>query len=315
MKVVVTGGAGFVGHNLAAYLLERGYSVVVFDNLERSSPLALRRIKELGVPLVKSDVRDSATLESAARGADLVVHAAAYISVEESVLKPELYFENNVLGTLSVARVCSRLGVPVVYLSSAAVYGEPVKLPVSEDHPTRPLSPYGLSKLFGEEVLALYGRSGLKYVVLRLFNVYGPGQRGEYAGVIAKFLESALSKRNLIIYGDGSQTRDFVHVEDVARVVELAALKEAYGEVFNVGSGKPVAINALAELVRRLACAECEVEYRAPRPGDVKHSYADITKARRTLGFEPKVSLEEGLADLIRRAARVEPGQSSTLNE
>jgi len=298
-SVVITGGAGFIGHNVALFLKERGHTVTLVDTLERASPLALERLRRAGLPVIRADVRSRAAVADVARGADLVVHAAAYVSVEESVEKPELYMENNVLGALSVARACLEAGVPLLYFSSASVYGEPQRLPIDESHPTKPLSPYGLSKLFGEQILELYRGQGLEYTIFRLFNVYGPGQTSSYAGVVTRFIERALAGEKLTIYGDGTQTRDFVHVTDVARAVELVLEKGASGEVFNIASGKPTTINELALLVRKLACPDCGVEYQPPRPGDIKHSYADISKARKTLGFEPKIGLEDGLRDLI----------------
>ncbi len=298
-KVVITGGAGFIGHNVALLLASDGYEVIVVDTLERASRQSVEKLKAEGVPILQLDVRDRVAIERAIRGADFAVHAAAYVSVEESLEKPELYMENNVLGTLSVARACLEAGVPLLYLSSAAVYGDPEKLPIDESHPTKPLSPYGLSKLFGEEVLELYGRHGLEYVIFRLFNVYGPGQTSSYAGVITRFVERAVKRQALTIYGDGTQTRDFVHVRDVARAVELALKRKPFGEKINIASGRPVSINELALIVKRLACEDCRIEYAPPRPGDIKHSYADIRKAQSLLGFQPSISLEEGLRDLI----------------
>ncbi|QOJ79344.1 SDR family NAD(P)-dependent oxidoreductase [Infirmifilum lucidum] len=297
--VIVTGGAGFIGHNVALFLATKGYEVIVVDTLERASRQSVEKLRARDLPILQLDVRDRAAIGKAIRGADFVVHAAAYVSVEESLEKPELYMENNVLGTLSVARACLEAGVPLVYLSSAAVYGDPERLPIDEGHPTKPLSPYGLSKLFGEEVLKLYGRYGLEYVVLRLFNVYGPGQTSSYAGVITRFVERAVRRQSLIIYGDGTQTRDFIHVGDVARAVGLALERKPFGEKINIASGRPVSINELASIVRRLACEECGVEYAPPRPGDIKHSYADIRKAQSLLGFQPSISLEDGLRDLL----------------
>lgn len=299
MRVVITGGAGFIGHNIALSLSEKGYDVVVIDTLERSSSFALQRLSEKGIPLIKGDVRDRALLKSQLSRGDIVIHAAAYISVEESTAKPEIYFENNVMGTLAVARACLESGAGMIYISSASVYGEPIQLPINEGHPTKPISPYGLTKLFGEEILELYRREGLDYTILRLFNVYGPGQSGAYAGVIIKFIDNALNGQSIVIYGDGSQTRDFVQVKDVAQAVELAIAREAFGEKLNIGSGKPTTINELAELVRRLACGSCKVEYRPPRPGDIKHSYADISKAKKLIGYNPKISLEEGIREIV----------------
>jgi len=299
MRVVITGGAGFVGHNVALYLLGRGYDVLVVDGLERASPLGIRRLKDVGVDVIRADVGDLLRVPELVRGVDFLVHAAAYVSVKESMEKPELYMENNVLSTLAVARVCLRFNVPVIYLSSAAVYGEPLELPIAETHPTNPTSPYGLSKLFGEQILELYSRYGLRSVALRLFNVYGPGQIDSYAGVITRFIKNALKGSELVIYGDGGQTRDFIHVRDVAKAVELTMEKQVYGGKFNIASGRPTTINELAKIVGEVVRERYSIRYEPPRSGDIRHSYADISKARKVLGFEPSITLEKGIKELV----------------
>uniref|UniRef100_A0A7J3X6K3 NAD-dependent epimerase/dehydratase family protein n=1 Tax=Thermofilum pendens TaxID=2269 RepID=A0A7J3X6K3_THEPE len=296
MRVLVTGGAGFIGGHVALSLAERGYEVAVLDNLERPSPLLLARLREAGLPVLVGDVRSF----YGCRGYDVVVHAAAYIDVAESVEKPVEYLENNAVATARVAKACAESGALVIYMSSAAVYGEPESLPLREDHPTRPISPYGLSKLVGEQVLQVFARTyGLRYVVLRLFNVYGPGQSSAYAGVVSKFAERAARGLPPIIYGDGLQTRDFVHVRDVARAVHLCMEQGASNEVFNIATGRPTTILELAKLVCRLAGVEAELIFEKPRPGDIRHSYADISKASSLLGYKPTVSLEEGLKELL----------------
>jgi UDP-glucose 4-epimerase len=270
---------------VAAYLAERGFRVVAVDNLERAS--AVKRLEEAGVPLVVGDVRHVDLPP-----ADAVVHAA-YISVDESWERPYDYMWNNAAATARVAKQCAKTGARLIYISSAAVYGEPQHLPINESHPTRPLSPYGLSKLVGERVAQMLAPGT---AVLRLFNVYGPGQTGTYAGVVSKFVERA--KRGLppVIYGDGTQTRDFIHVADVARLVEVVLDRGAAG-VFNVGTGRAVSIRELATIVMRLAGLSGEPLYAPPRPGDIKHSAAEVSKAK-ALGWEPSVPLEEGLRRL-----------------
>lgn len=300
MKILITGGAGFIGHNLAVYLKNRGYSVVVLDNLERSSSRALTKLRELEIPLIKSDVRDKYILKSLIEESTIIIHAAAYISVEESFEKPQEYIINNVAGTATVAKTCLEYGKPLIYLSSAAVYGNPLKTPIPEEHPLNPTSPYGLSKLMGELVLEFYSKLGLKCVTLRPFNVYGPGQSSAYAGVIIKFITSACRGKPLVIYGDGLQTRDFIHVNDFSRLVELVIEKKPYDEVFNAGSGIPTRIVDLARLVTRLVGVSVEILHAPPRPGDIRESWAEISKARRVLGYQPTITLEEGLKSTIR---------------
>jgi len=209
--------------------------------------------------------------------------------------------KNNVLGTASIAKACLNKGVKLlIYLSSAAVYGEPVNPPISEMHPMNPISPYGLSKLIGEEVVRFYSKYGLKHVILRLFNVYGPGQSKAYAGVVTRFIERAVKGLPPIIYGNGEQTRDFIHVNDVSEAIKQTIERSVVNETFNIGSGTPTKIKDLANLVMEVAKLNCEPIYRKPRVGDIKHSYADISKAEKLIDFKPKVNLNEGLKELVK---------------
>ncbi len=300
VRVLVTGGAGFIGHNLALYLADRGYDVVVYDSLERASNLGVIKVKEKGIPVIVGDVRDEGKLKSSLRDVDVVVHAAAYVDVEESFRKPLMYFNNNVLGTFSTVKCSVESNVEfVVYLSSAAVYGEPKYLPIDEKHPLEPISPYGLSKLMGEYVLNFYSRVyGLKYAILRIFNVYGPGQTGSYAGVVSKFIKRVKKGLSPIIYGDGFQTRDFIYVDDVSEAIRLVIEKRVC-DVFNVASGKEISINRLAEIILKISRLEIKPIYEAVRPGDIRRSVADISKIVKVLGFKPKISLESGLKKLL----------------
>ncbi|MEM0361875.1 MAG: SDR family NAD(P)-dependent oxidoreductase [Sulfolobales archaeon] len=304
MKVLITGGAGFIGHHLALHLKRLGYEVVCLDNLSRASEDALKVLRDGSVKLLVGDVVTYKSLREVFNSfrPEVVVHAAALISVDESFEKPEEYFNNNVVGTLNVVRSVVECGVlRLIYVSSAAVYGDPVRLPIREDHPTNPKSPYGLSKLFGEEVVKLYSRLyGFNYVILRLFNVYGPRQPlNQYSGVILKFVYNARRNLPLTVYGDGNQTRDFIHVVDVCRAVELSILTKYVNEVYNVGSGRPVSINELVKVVSTVRKSDVGVVYMPPRPGDIIHSYADISKATTYLGFKPSITIEEGIRELL----------------
>jgi len=287
MRIVVTGGAGFIGSHIAAYLRERGFETVAVDSLERAS--GVERLERAGVPLIKGDVRFTDLPL-----ADAVVHAAAYISVDESWERPYEYMWNNAAATARVAKRCANMGAHLIYISSAAVYGEPQRIPISEDHPTRPLSPYGLSKLAGEQIAQMLTP---RVAVLRLFNVYGPGQTGPYAGVVTRFLERAREGLPPVIFGDGGQTRDFVHVSDVVKFTEIVVERGATG-VFNVGTGRAVSIRELAYMVMKIAGLDGKPVYAPPRPGDVRHSVADITRAR-GLGWEPRVRIEDGIKSLF----------------
>ena len=310
MKVLITGGAGFIGHHVVKQLIDSGLEVMVIDNLSRSLRENIEFIKGLGVLLKPIDVRDLKSLIEAFKEfrPDAVVHAAALIDVEESVKRPGLYAEVNVAGSANVAKASYEVGASrIIYLSSAAVYGEPKYLPIDENHPTEPISPYGASKLAGELLIKSLTKPLKKtnYVVLRLFNVYGPGQSptSPYSGVITKFIARVKSGKPPIIYGDGGQVRDFIHVTDVAKAVEKALTTEFVNETYNIGSGKSVSINKLANLILKIGDVKnLEAMYESPRPGDIKLSYADITKSINLLKWRAEIKLEKGLQELIEYA-------------
>ena len=280
--------------------------VSVIDNLFSGKVENLEPHVALGkVRFFEGDIRDAELVKKLVGNVDAVIHLAAVVSVPFSVENPVLTNDVNLNGTLNLLDACVNAHVKrVVFVSSCAVYGEPHYLPINEEHPTQPLSPYAVSKLAAEAYCIVFGIVyGLAPVVLRLFNVYGPRQRENdaYSGVITKFVNHLVHGKPLVIYGDGEQTRDFVHVEDVVHAVLLALENEkAAGETFNVGSGKPTSINELAKLVSEAFGVDAEVIYEKPRAGDLKHSCACIAKAEKALGFEPMLSLERGLRSLIR---------------
>ncbi len=307
MRVVVTGGAGFIGHHIVAKLVGRGHEVAVIDNLSRPSPGGLAILKQLNVDLLKVDITDyAAMLEALNRlRPDAVVHSAALIDVAESVEKPHTYMHVNAEGTAAVTRAAISAGVEkVIYLSSAAVYGVPKYLPINEEHPTKPISPYGASKLAGELVLESFMESlgKPKYVILRLFNVYGPGQNpsSPYSGVITKFIHAVTSGKEIVIYGDGEQSRDFIHVEDVVEAVIKALTATEACVTLNIGTGMRTTINELAKLVMSVAGREVPVRHAPPRKGDIRHSVASVERARKVLGWEPRIGLVEGLRTLLK---------------
>ncbi len=312
MRVLVTGGAGFIGHHIVRQLVGSGHEVMVIDNLSRSLKENVEFVKGLGVQLKPIDVRDFSSLVDAFREfrPEAVVHAAALIDVEESVKRPSLYAEVNVTGSANVGKASCDVGVSrIIYLGSAAVYGEPKYLPVDEGHPTEPLSPYGASKLGGEHMIKALSRSLKKthYIVLRLFNVYGPGQSptSPYSGVITKFIARIKSGKPPIIYGDGGQVRDFIHVRDVAKAVEKALTTQHLNQEYNIGSGKPTTIKELADAIIKISGKnELRPKHEAPRPGDIRLSYADISKASNLLKWRPQTTLEQGLRELTQKAIK-----------
>ena len=304
MKVLVTGGAGFIGSHIVDNLVERGHNVRVLDDLSSGTTANLSsHLKEGVVDFVKGNINDSGTTRDALKGIDSVIHLAALVSVPFSMKNPSATRAVNVDGTANVVESCRGTSVSrFVFVSSCAVYGESEYLPIDEAHPTNPISPYASSKLDGERQCRAYKKKGkLDVVILRLFNVYGPRQRGgDYAGVITSFLEKARKDLPLTVYGDGSQLRDFVYVQDIADAASTALEASSSGNgLFNIGYGKPVSINELAETVLKVSGKNLKILHEAPRPGDIKRSVADISKARRMLEYSPKFPLEKGLKNLL----------------
>lgn len=306
LKVLVSGGAGFIGSHVADRLVRRGLDVDVLDNLFAGSTKNIEDLLGVGsFRFVKGDVRDFDVLKALVADVDCVVHLAAVTSVPLSMKDPSLTHEVNVTGTLNLLRACLESDVKrFVFASSCAVYGEPRYLPVDEEHPASPISPYATSKLASEHYLRVFHEAyGLRTVVLRLFNVYGPrqGLNGE-GGVIPEFMECLRRGLPLTIYDDGLQTRDFVHVCDVVDAFVLSLEQaNAVGEVFNVGSGESTSVGDLAQTVLSLADHDSGLVYEESRSGDIKHSCASIEKAKKMLGYVPKIAVQEGLKTLIQK--------------
>ena len=291
--VLITGGAGFVGSHLAEALVEDN-EVRVLDDFSGG---ARKNIRE-GADLVAGDVCDRETVAEAMDGVSLVFHEAALVSVEKSVEDPPASNRVNAAATVDLLEAAREQDARVVLASSAAIYGHPDSVPVSEDDSKDPTSPYGIDKLSLDHYARRYhDLYGLETVPLRYFNVYGPRQNPEYSAVVNVFFQQA-ADGPLTIEGDGEQTRDFVHVRDVVRANLLAATTDRVGEPFNVATGQSVTIRELAETVLEVTDSESEITHVDPRPGDIQHSEADISTAREALGYEPTVSLEEGLREL-----------------
>lgn len=302
MNVLVTGAAGFLGSHIAVKLARQGHRVICLDDLSRCSDHGLKMIRKLDLELHVMNVMDPG-LSRLLRSVDVVVHSAAYIDVEESILKPTLYVENNVLATTSLAEACIKSGVSrMVFVSSAAVYGEPKYLPIDEDHPLEPISPYGASKVAAEVIIKSLSKTleNFKYTIVRPFNIYGPGQSLSYSGVIVRFGRRLLEGLPPIIYGDGEQTRDFIYVEDVAEAIKsIIECRKAVNKTYNIGSGVPTRIIDLSKKMMDLLGVEYDPIHEPPRPGDIRHSYASINKIRREVGWSPKTTLIEGLKKTI----------------
>ncbi|RLC69625.1 MAG: GDP-mannose 4,6-dehydratase [Chloroflexi bacterium] len=301
-RVVITGGAGFIGSNLAEELAGEN-EVILIDDLSTGKVENIEGLLKRGaVKLVKGSVTDLDFLREQFKGADYVFHLAALPSVPRSVADPLASNEINLTGTLNVLIAARDNRVSkVIYASSSSVYGDMPNSPKSENMPPSPMSPYGVGKLAGEYYCQVFTQVyGLPTISLRYFNVYGPKQdpSSEYAAVIPRFIVSILKGEPPIIFGDGQQTRDFTFVQDVVEANILAAESEATG-VFNVGSGSQISINELARLIRRLVGKNLELVHASPRPGDVRHSLADISKAEEAIGYRPRYNLEQGLKETI----------------
>jgi nucleoside-diphosphate-sugar epimerase len=302
MRVLVTGGAGFIGSHVADRLVADGHDVRVLDNLSSG------RRENLAGPaaaaeLVEGDVRDLEALRGAVAGCEAVIHLAALVSVQQSIADPLASQAINAGGTLNALVSAREAGARrVVFASSAAVYGPAAELPNREDAGTAPISPYGADKVAGEAYCsAMWGAFGLETVVLRYFNVFGPRQdpASEYAAVIPRFAQAFRAGRPPVIYGDGEQSRDFVFVDDVARANLLALEAPAAGLVANIARGEAVTLNQLVTELHRLTQRDLEAIHEDPRPGDIRHSTAAVAVAERALGFRSERSLGEGLRAVL----------------
>lgn len=294
MKIVVTGGAGFIGSHVVDQLIKNNHQVAIIDNLSTgkeeyvSSDAAFYKMS-----ILEPELDAVFRLEKP----EVVIHQAAQISVQQSLQDPVHDLRVNVEGTLRLLELSRRFGVrKFIYASSAAVYGNPQYLGIDEAHPIRPMSFYGLSKYFSERYICLYAElHQLRYTILRYANVYGIRQdpKGE-GGVVSVFVDKLLKGEKPVIFGDGEQTRDFVYVEDVAKA-NIAALTCGDNAVINIGTGHPTSVNELLGLMNELNGTDVLPDYQPERPGDIRHSYLKNDKARSILGWEPEVTLREGL--------------------
>ena len=309
MKLLVTGGAGFIGSHLTERLLQLGHEVRVLDNFStgRRENLAFGR-GHMGLEVCEGDLRDRTQVRRAVAGVDGIFHQAALVSVPRSIAEPSLSFEINAAGTLGLFEAARGAGVRrIVYASSAAVYGDGHTPPLREEMTPRPLSPYGLDKLYTEQLGALYASlHGLTPVALRYFNVFGPRQdpASPYSGVISIFVDRLRRGEPPTIYGDGEQTRDFVYVLDVveANLASMWGHRDEF-QAFNVGRGERLSLNGLIAILQDLMDVRLPVGYAPARLGDIRDSQADISAITASLGFKPQWDVKRGLASLVRSLA------------
>ena len=303
---MVTGGAGFIGSHLVDRLMQEGFSLRTLDNFSAGKAENIQRhLHNRSFHLVKGDIRNLRDVEKAIKDVDVVFHLAAIVNVPLSVEDPLLVNDVNVRGTLNLLMASAKRDIQrFIYASTCAVYGDAHHLPINEEHPIMPLSPYGISKYTAELYCKIFHRiHSLETVCLRFFNVYGPRQvEGPYSGVITQFISRLRQGKPPIIYGDGEQTRDFVHVEDVVEAGLLAlGCQHCAGEVINIGTRKPTTINELARVLGRMFGETAISPEHAPvRAGDLQDSFADIGKAEKILGYKSRIGLKDGIERLVR---------------
>jgi UDP-glucose 4-epimerase len=296
----VTGGAGFIGSNIVKHLINEGHIVRVLDDLSSGYRTNLEPFPQ--VEFIEGDIRNAAIVSRAMQSVEVVFHLAASVGNKRSIEHPVADSQINVLGTLNVLEAARLAGVrKIVFSSSAGIFGELKTLPIREDHPLEPDSPYGASKLGAEKLCLVYSKLyPLEAVCLRYFNVYGVNQRYDaYGNVIPIFAQRLLHGEALIIFGDGEQTRDFVNVRDVVQANYLASLASGVCGVFNIASGTRITVKELAQLMGEASGIEPKLEYGPPRRGDVRHSLADVGAANKAFAYKPAVSIEEGLREYL----------------
>lgn len=299
-NIAVTGGAGFIGSHIAERLCNDN-KVKVIDNLYTGLDSNLSGFSDK-IEFSKTSVTDSETIIKELSGINILFHEGANVRIPDSIEDPVFDAKTNIIGTLNILEAMRKNDVKtIVFAASTSVYGDPIKLPINELHPLNPLTPYAVGKTACENYIRIYSEMyGIKSVRLRYFNVYGPRQRPDspYSGVISIFADKIRKGENIVIYGDGNQTRDFVNVSDVVNANILAA---EYGksDVFNVGTGIPTSLNDLIDIMSEITGRKPEVDYKEARQGDARESYSDMTKIKDKLGFESKIELSEGLRELL----------------
>ena len=298
MKYAVTGGAGFIGSHLVKKLVERGNEVIVIDNLNTGKKQNIEKISKK-IDFFEVDIRDFNAIEDILKNVDGVFHEAALASVQDSFRIPDEFFDVNVNGTENIFKIAKKLGIKVVYASSSSVYGNPISIPIKENDDKNPFNPYAKTKLEDDKLAEKYARNGLKVIGLRYFNVFGPGQSKEYAGVIKLFLERIQQGLPPLINGDGLQVRDFVYVNDVVNANMLAMESNVDGEFFNIGTNSVVSVLDLANMIIKFSGLKLKPIHRPPVPGDVKATQADITKAKMMLKWKPTTSLKDWLKSAV----------------
>ncbi|MDH3678093.1 MAG: NAD-dependent epimerase/dehydratase family protein [Nitrosopumilus sp.] len=303
MNFFITGGAGFIGSHLVTALINLGKKITIYDNFSNSSKDKISPLIQKRVNIIEGDILDFDKLSESMKGHDIVIHLATQIDVNESIKNPDFTKKVNVDGTINVLNLCKTNKIKnFIALSSAAVYGNSNDLPLKETSTLKPISPYGQSKLDMEKEIQNFSENNdLNSIILRPFNVFGKGQTDVYAGVITKFCNNIKNNRSLVIFGDGTFTRDFVHVSDVVQAIINASnkIEGKKGRVYNISSEKKTSIQELAELILSISGKTLEINHLPTKTGDIPHSLASSELAEKELEYVPKTFLKKGLKDLL----------------
>lgn len=303
MRIFVTGGAGFIGKHLVSSLLETNHQVTIFDNFSTSNKEKTMNYFKDKVSIINGDITDFTQIYNSLTNSECVIHLAAKTDVNESIQKPIEYNNVNVTGTVNLLQACVKKDIKkIISASSAAVYGNPLQIPLEEKMKPNPLSPYGTSKLATEAYLQSFANSyDLNCISLRFFNIYGIDQTIQYGGVITKFIENIQKKYSLKINGDGKQTRDFISVHDVVKSIQNSILKieGKRGNIYNIGTGKQTSVNELADIFSTILNKKLEIEHIEQQKGDILDSYANIDLAKKELDFNTEINLKEGLTEIL----------------
>ncbi len=299
MKFVVTGGAGFVGSNLVKLLVKNGHQVTVIDNLHKGKKENLDKVIDK-IEFLNLDIQDYDSMEKNMQDVDGVFHQAALTVVQDSFKIPEEYHNVNVKGTENIFKIAQKNDFKVVYASSSSVYGHQEKVPILEDYEKKPINPYGQTKLDDEILAEEYSKLGAKIIGLRYFNIFGKGQTLEYAGVITKFLDRIRERKAPIIFGNGSQIRDFIHVEDIASANYLAMISNTTNSHVNVGTGNSISILELAKTMINISGLELEPIMEKALEGDIEKSQSDNSLAKKSFDWKPEKKLEDWLRETIK---------------
>lgn len=300
MKFAVTGGAGFVGSNIVKLLVKENHDVLVIDNMHTGKKENLQEVFDK-IEFYELDIRNIPELENKIKDVDGIFHEAALTIVQESFLMEEEYYDVNVKGTENIFKIAEKYKIKVVFASSSSIYGDSKQIPIKENSDRNPINPYGQTKLEDEFLAEKYANRGLNVIGLRYFNIFGKGQTGSYAGVITQFMRKLNELKRPIIFGNGLQIRDFIHVSDIAEANLSAMLSKTNSGFFNIGTGVGTKIIDLAKIMIKIFDNKFEPIFQDSLKGDVKISQADIILTKKMINWESKIELEEGLRKFIRK--------------